>query len=71
MTFDEWREHRDIHGQWPEPIDGSIVYALWEQHVPNWPRGGDSRSGNAETIGDLDPEIQELLKRARAMRQAQ
>jgi hypothetical protein len=65
MTFDEWAAHRRIHGQWPEPIDGSIIYALWERHCPNWPRGEDSST--VDNIDDLDPHARDLIKRAIAM----
>lgn len=54
MTHDEWAEHRRVHGQWPEPIEGSIVSALWERHCPNWPRGGDVSPNVGKTIDELD-----------------
>jgi hypothetical protein len=66
MTFDEWAAHRQVHGQWPEPIDGSIIYALWDRHCPNWPRGGDG-SIVGKTIDDLDPYARDIVKRAMAM----
>lgn len=28
MTFEQWAEHRRIHGDWPEPIQGSVISAL-------------------------------------------
>jgi hypothetical protein len=68
MTFDEWAAHRRIHGQWPEPIDGSIIYALWERYCPTWPRGGDG-STDVKTTDDLTPHARDIIKRAIAMRQ--
>ena len=69
MTFDQWAAHRAIHGMWPEPIEDSVIYAMWEEHRASYPRGGDSPSG-AKTIDDLEPHVQELLKRAERMRGA-
>jgi hypothetical protein len=68
LSFDDWAAHRRVHGQWPDPIDGSIVYELWERHVPEWPRGADANPNGAKTIDDLEPHIQDLIKRASEMR---
>jgi hypothetical protein len=70
MTLDEWTAHRRIHGQWPEPIENSIIYALWQKHCPTWPRGGD-QSTDVKTIDDLDPYAREIIRQAMAMRQRQ
>jgi hypothetical protein len=66
MTFEEWAAHREVHGDWPEPIDGSPIYALWEKHCPNWPRGGGSPTVG-KTIDDLDPRTRDLIRQAMAM----
>jgi len=64
MTENEWATHRAVHGQWPESIEGSIISALWHQHCPNWPRGGDVSPNVGKTIDELDPHLRDLLKRA-------
>jgi len=70
MTFEQWAEHRRIHGQWPERIEGSIISTLWEEHCPDWPRGGDVSPNVGKTIDELDdPHLRDVLKRALAMRE--
>jgi hypothetical protein len=63
MTLEQWTEHRHIHGQWPEPIDGSIIHALWEQHCPWWHRGGDTSPNVGKTIDELDPHLRDVIRR--------
>lgn len=68
MTPDEWAAHRRVYGEWPDPIEGSIMYALGERHVPQWPRGGNSSPNVGKTINELDdPELIEMIKRAEAL----
>jgi hypothetical protein len=72
MTFEEWSEHRRVHGDWPEEIEGSIISALWQRHCPAWPRGGQVSPNVGKTIDELDdPHLRNLLKRAISMRQHQ
>jgi hypothetical protein len=55
LTFEQWQAHHAVHGQWPAPIEGSIVSRLWERHVPWWPRGGGSDGPNVgKHIDDID-----------------
>jgi len=67
MSDDEWAAHRAVHGQWPAPVNGSIISLLWERHCPNWPRGGDVSPNVGKHIDELDPHLRELIKRAMAM----
>jgi hypothetical protein len=70
MTFEQWAEHRRTHGTWPEPIQGSVISALWEQHCPDWPRGGDSSPNLGKAIDELDdPHLRDLIKRVMGMGQ--
>jgi hypothetical protein len=68
MTFDEWKAHRAIHGEWPEHIEGSIITALWERHCPNWPRGGSKSPNVGKHIDDIDdPHLKAILKAAKEL----
>lgn len=65
MTFEQWAAHREITGQWPEHIEGSIITALWEKHCPWWPRGGGNGPNVGKHIDDIDdPHLKKILKMA-------
>jgi hypothetical protein len=72
MTFEQWAEHRRVHGQWPERLGGSVISALWERHCPTWPRGGSVSTNVGKTIDELDdPHLRDLIKRVTGMRRVQ
>jgi len=39
MSQDEWIALRKEHGIWPEPADGSPIYAAWERSMPPSSKG--------------------------------
>ena len=65
MTPEQFKAHDEKYAFYPLEIEGSITNDLWKRYMRPREEILSSRPPRTETVDDLDPEIRDVLRRAK------